>query len=97
MKRYLQCLLIAALVLSLVGVAGLNKPAQAQEAPTGVWFGTWPYVLPPEHSFNAYVTNGGLETNLGVGFRSYVELLYGLTWATGSISPARRILGLLGR
>ncbi len=88
MKRYLQCLLIAALVLSLVGVAGLNKPAQAQEAPTGVWFGTWPYVLPPEHSFNAYVTNGGLETNLGVGFRSYVELPMAFyMWATGEYLP----------
>jgi peptide/nickel transport system substrate-binding protein len=88
MKRYLQCLLIAALVLGLVGAVNTSQQAKAQEAPAGVWFGTWPYVLPPEHSFNAYVTNGGLTTNLGVIFRNYVELPMAFyMWSTGEYLP----------
>ena len=84
MKRYLHLVLIVTLAIGLIGAFGLSRSANAQEAPTGTWLGTWPYVLPPEHSFNAYVTNGGVETNLGNGFRSYVELPMALyMWATG--------------
>ncbi len=88
MKRTLHFLLIVALAFGLVGAIGLSKQASAQEAPVGTWFGTWPYVLPPEHSFNSWVTNGGLETNLGAGFRSYVELPMAFyMWATGEYLP----------
>ena len=68
MKRTLHFLMIVTLAFGLMGAVSLSKQAQAQEAPVGTWFGTWPYILPPEHSFNAYVTNGGLETNLGAVF-----------------------------
>jgi len=88
MKRTLHFLLIVALAFGLVGAIGLSKQASAQEAPVGTWFGTWPYVLPPEHSFNSWVTNGGLETNLGAGFSSYVELPMAFyMWATGEYLP----------
>ena len=87
MKRYLHFLLIVTLALGLLGAMSFSK-TQAQEAPSGTWFGTWPYILPPEHSFNGYVTNGGLETNLGAMFRSYVELPMAFyMWATGEYKP----------
>jgi peptide/nickel transport system substrate-binding protein len=55
-------------MFSMVGFA-----ASAQEAPTGVWTGTWPYVLPPDHNLSGWAT-GGLNDNLGTIFRSYVTL-----------------------
>lgn len=87
MKRYLHLLFALAMVLGLVGM--VHQPAaQAQSAPVGTWYGTWDYALPPEHSFNAYVTNAGLETNLGSMFRSYVELPMAFyMWATGEYLP----------
>lgn len=87
MKRYLHLLMIVTLAFGLLGAMSFSK-TQAQEAPSGTWFGTWPYILPPEHSFNGYVTNGGLETNLGAMFRSYVELPMAFyMWATGEYKP----------
>lgn len=87
MKRYLHLLLIVTMAFGMVGAMSLNT-SEAQEAPSGTWYGTWPYVLPPEHSFNSWVTNGGLETNLGVGFRSYIELpMAYFMWSTGEYLP----------
>lgn len=86
MKRTLHFLLIVTLTFGLVGM--FTQPAKAQDAPNGTWFGTWPYVLPPEHSFNAFITTGGLETNLGALFRSYVQLpMTFYMWATGEYKP----------
>ncbi len=88
MKRYLHIMLVVTLALGVVGVLSTSRATEAQEGPTGTWYGTWPYVLPPEHSFNAWVTNGGVETNLGAGFRSYVELPMAFyMWATGEYKP----------
>jgi peptide/nickel transport system substrate-binding protein len=89
MKRYLHLLIALTLAFGLIGVAGFSQhSAKAQEAPTGVWLGTWDYALPPEHNFNGYVANAGLETNLGSMFRSYVELpMTYYMWATGEYIP----------
>jgi peptide/nickel transport system substrate-binding protein len=59
--------LLSALLLILI------IPISAQEAPEGVWLGTWPYTLPPDHHLNAFATNG-LNTNLGSIYREFVEL-----------------------
>jgi peptide/nickel transport system substrate-binding protein len=68
MKRFLVILFLLALTLTVVAL-----PATAQDAPQGVFLGTWPYVLPPDHTLNGYNTNGP-NTNLGVIFRQFVEL-----------------------
>lgn len=87
MKRYLHLLVIVAMAFGLVGALSFNT-SEAQEAPSGTWYGTWDYVLPPEHSFNAFVTNAGLETNLGNLFFSYVQMPMAFyMWATGEYLP----------
>lgn len=89
MKRYLHLLIVLTLAFGLLGALSMRQPTvKAQEAPKGVWLGTWPYVLPPDHSLNGFVTNGGLDTNLGVMFRSYVQLpMTFYMWATGEYKP----------
>jgi peptide/nickel transport system substrate-binding protein len=65
---------ILLLVVLLTLMIGLN-PLRAQEAPQGVFLGTWPYVLPPEHSFNSFVATGGVQTNLNNAlYRPLVEM-----------------------
>lgn len=87
MKRYLHLLLIVAMALGMVGAFGLNKSATAQEAPTGTWYGTWPYVLPPDHHLNSF-SDGGLNTNLGVVYKSFVLLPHAyFMWATNEYVP----------
>jgi peptide/nickel transport system substrate-binding protein len=61
-----------AVLLTLVLGAAI-MPLSAQEAPEGVWLGTWPYGLPPDHDLNGYSATG-LNTNLGNIFRGMVEL-----------------------
>lgn len=74
MKRYVVLLLAITIAFGLVGSWHTSpEPASAQDAPEGTWFGTWPYVLAPEHHLNAFAS-GGLNTNLGVVYRSFVEL-----------------------
>ena len=74
MKRLLLLILLAALVVSVVPVA-------AQEAPEGVFPGTWDYFLPPDHHFNGFAT-GGPSENLGVVYRQVVEMPFGyFLWA----------------
>src|SRR5207248_4116235 len=81
MKRLLTFVLIV-LVLSMVAGPGVHNTA-AQEAPKGTWMGTWPYVLPPDHTLNAYASNG-LNDNLGVMFRPFVTLPFAVyKWAEG--------------
>ncbi|WP_162909309.1 ABC transporter substrate-binding protein [Aggregatilinea lenta] len=89
MKRSLHLIMIITLAFGFVGATSLHSPTvQAQDAPSGIWYGTWPYVLPPEHSLNGFVTNGGVETNLGVMFRSYVEMpMTFYMWSTGEYLP----------
>ena len=83
MKRLLALFVLLCL---LVGVV----PTFAQDdAPTGTFLGTWPYVLPPEHNFNAFVTSGGLNSNLDLTiYRNLVQLppAY-FMWATGEYQP----------
>src|SRR5262249_29370655 len=71
MKRLLTIVLVA-LVLSMAASPGMLHSA-AQDAPKGTWLGSWPYVLPPDHTLNGYASNG-LNDNLGVIFRAYVTL-----------------------
>jgi len=68
MKRIFS---IAILLTFLLGAAIV--PLSAQEAPSGVWLGTWPYVPLPDHNLNGFSTTG-LPTNLGVIFRNFVEM-----------------------
>jgi len=78
MKRFLVVLLVLTLALT-----GFVLPSAAQDAPTGVFYGTWPYVLPPDHHLNAYAS-GGPNDNLGALYRSYVELPPAIyQWSTG--------------
>lgn len=75
MKRILLVLmLLAALAVSAA-------PLSAQDAPTAIFPGTWPYVLPPNHHLNSFAA-GGPQDNLGVVFRQMVEMPFGFyVWA----------------
>lgn len=75
MKRFLLVLmLLAALAISAA-------PLAAQDAPTAIFPGTWPYVLPPNHHLNSFAA-GGPQDNLGVVFRQMVEMPFGFyVWA----------------
>lgn len=65
---------ILALAFLLVLVLGASlMPLSAQDAPSGVWLGTWPYGLLPDHDLNGFSATG-LNTNLGNIFRGMVEL-----------------------
>ncbi|MCP6756795.1 hypothetical protein NL533_34735, partial [Klebsiella pneumoniae] len=56
------------------------------DAPTGTFAGTWPYVLPPDHTLNSFASNG-LGDNLGALFETYVELPFAIyNWADGTYS-----------
>ncbi|MCU0514890.1 MAG: ABC transporter substrate-binding protein [Anaerolineae bacterium] len=63
---------IFALLLAVVMLAGL-VPTMAQEAPAGVFLGTWPYVLKPDHNLNSFSPNGP-TANLGVVYWQLVEM-----------------------
>jgi peptide/nickel transport system substrate-binding protein len=82
MKKFSSILLVA-----LVLLGSFSMTLRAQEAPTGTWLGTWPYVLPPDHHLNSFAS-GGLNDNLGVVYRPLVELspAYYL-WATQEYIP----------
>lgn len=73
------------LFLLLLGTA--LSAVSAQDAPEGVWLGTWPYRLPPDHHLNAYA-DGGPNTNLGNVYRELVELAPAFyMWADDSYVP----------
>lgn len=81
MKRFV----VVMLVLALLAVS--FAPSVAQEAPEGVFLGTWPYVLPPDHNLNSFATNG-VGTNLGNIFRQMVELPSAFyMWASQTYEP----------
>ena len=78
MKRFLSLFLVLALMLT----GSLMPLAAQEEAPEGVFLGTWPYVLPPDHHFNAFAS-GGPNDNLGALYRTYVHLPPAIyQWAT---------------
>ncbi len=80
MKRYLALLLAVVMMLGVL-------PASAQEAPSGTWLGTWPYVLPPEHDLGSF-TSSGLAANLGNVYRSFVEMPFAFyMWSSGTYAP----------
>jgi peptide/nickel transport system substrate-binding protein len=83
MKRLMTLALLFVTVFAFA--AGNSSRASAQATgPTGTWLGTWPYVLPPDHTLNAFASNG-LPDNLGTMFQSYVELPFAFyNWADGS-------------
>jgi peptide/nickel transport system substrate-binding protein len=63
-----------AIVVVLVALfVGALPMVSAQGGPEGVWLGTWPYTLPPDHHLNAYASGGPLQ-NLGNVYREMVEL-----------------------
>lgn len=76
MKR----LLLSVLLMGFAFILGV-VPSAAQDAPKGTFAGTWPYVLPPDHTLNSFAANG-LADNLGALFESYVELPFAIYhWA----------------
>lgn len=81
MKKFVLLVVAAFIALMPLGVTA------AQEAPSGQWLGTWPYVLPPDHHLNSFAA-GGLNDNLGVVYRPLVELTpaYYL-WASNEYVP----------
>ncbi len=86
MKRFL---LVLTLLLSICGLSLATVSAQdaVEGAPEGVWLGTWPYVLPPNHHLNAFA-DGGPGTNLGNVYREMVELAPAFyMWADNSYVP----------
>lgn len=87
-KRCLFLAVIFALIFGVVGTLQNEKPvAQAQDAPSGTFLGTWPYRLLPDHHLNGYAPNG-LGDNLGIIYRQIVELTpaYYL-WASNEYVP----------
>jgi peptide/nickel transport system substrate-binding protein len=82
MTRWFARLAALFFILSLWTV-----PLGAQEAPEGVWLGTWPYTPLPDHHLNAFATNG-LNTNLGSIYREFVELAPAFyVWAENIYRP----------
>lgn len=80
MKRLFLVLFVAVLAFGVFSAA-------AQDAPSGTWLGTWPYVLPPDHHLNGFAANGP-NTNLGVLYRPLVELTPAFyMWATDEYMP----------
>lgn len=79
--------ILLAVFLLVVGTALTAVVAQQDDAPDGVWLGTWPYRLPPDHHLNAYA-DGGPNTNLGNVYREMVELAPAFyMWADNSYEP----------
>lgn len=75
------------LVTVLALLFGAFAVVTAQDAPEGVWLGTWPYRLPPDHHLNAYA-EGGPNTNLGNVYRELVELAPAFyMWSDNSYVP----------
>lgn len=89
MKRFFVLSLALVMVFAALGfVPGHKQISAAQEAPAGVFYGTWPYTLPPDHSLNSFVSTGGMNTNLGVIYRGLVELQPAFyMWATNEWVP----------
>lgn len=83
MRRLVTALLVFVFVFGAL-------PVGAQDtAPEGTLLATWPYVLPPEHNFNSFVTTGGVNTNLNIAiYRNIVQLppAY-FMWSTGTYEP----------
>jgi len=67
MRKVTLVLLIALLLTSIGPVL-----AQGSEAPTGTFYGAWPYFLPPDGHLNSFST-GGPTSSLGLYYR-WVEL-----------------------
>ncbi|MCC6976255.1 MAG: hypothetical protein IT322_19780 [Anaerolineae bacterium] len=77
MKRLLVLVLILGIALAAFATPRVN----AQEAPSGVFPGTWPYTLPPNHHLSSFGA-GGLNENLGVLYRQIVQMPLGFyKWA----------------
>ncbi|MDX1995221.1 MAG: ABC transporter substrate-binding protein [bacterium] len=69
MKRFFRVLPLLLLALALLGAFG---QAAAQEAPEAVFYGGWPYALPPDSHLNSFAA-GGPQTSLGI-FHELVEM-----------------------
>ncbi|MFP4323564.1 MAG: ABC transporter substrate-binding protein [Anaerolineales bacterium] len=80
-------LTIILIVLVLAFAVAVPFSGAQDDAPDGVWLGTWPYTLPPDHHLNAYATGGPLE-NLGNVYREMVELSPAFyIWSSDSFEP----------
>jgi len=78
-------LLLVLVVLALT--TGLVLPVAAQDAPSGTWLGTWPYAAPGVHNLSGF-SSGGLNDNLGVTYRPFVNLTPAyFIWADNDYIP----------
>jgi peptide/nickel transport system substrate-binding protein len=75
-------------ILLLLAMSFGFAAVSAQDGgPEGVWLGTWPYRLMPDHHLNAYA-DGGPNTNLGNVYREFVELAPAFyMWADNEYMP----------
>jgi peptide/nickel transport system substrate-binding protein len=81
MKKLTLLLFLLAVIVGSFGVV------TAQDAPDGVFLGTWPYTLPPNHHFNPFAT-GGTNENLGTGYSELVSLAPAFyIWSTNAYEP----------
>lgn len=75
------------LLLTLLLVFGAAIVTPAQDAPEGVFNGTWDYTLPPEHHLNGFA-EAGPRTNLGLVYRQMVEMPFAYyMWAEDTYMP----------
>ncbi len=85
MKRLFFVALALLLAVTALGISA--RPSQAQDAPAGTFFGTWPYKPLPDHNLNGFAANGPND-NLGVVFRQMVEMPAAFyMFATGEYMP----------
>lgn len=81
MKKLTLLLFLIVLVIGSFGVVS------AQDAPDGVFLGTWPYSLPPNHHFNPFAS-GGTGDNLGTAYSELVTLAPAFyIWSSDSYEP----------
>lgn len=83
MKRLTQLFF----VLILVAAFGAPLGAAAQDAPTGVFYGAWPYFIPPDGHLNSFTPHGPTDVGNPYYYK-LIELPFAwYMWAAGDYEP----------